>query len=65
MTQNTTRADTILVNLLRENTHRNCPTKLVKEKTNWSLYCDNPRCPKTGNWIKFIPRRQAENILQR
>jgi hypothetical protein len=59
------RTRTKLANLTRENLHRNCSIKIKEVLPHWGLYCDNPRCKKTGSWIGWIKKDQLKNILKK
>ena len=59
------RTQTKLVNLARENLHRNCQIEIKQTGPQWGLYCGNLRCRKTGGWIDWIKKDQLKNILKR
>ena len=59
------RTATKLVNLARENLHRNCQTEIKYTDPHWGRYCSNPRCRKSGSWIDWIKKEQLETMLKK
>ena len=49
---------TKLVNLARENLHRNCATQVKYTDPHWGIYCSNAKCRKSGSWINWIKKKQ-------
>jgi len=60
LTPDEQRTATKLVNLARENLHRNCQTEIKQADPHWGLYCGNPRCKRTGSWINWIKKEMIK-----
>lgn len=65
LTPDEQRTQTKLVNLARENLHRNCQIEIKQAGPHWGLYCSNPKCRKTGSWIDWIKKDQVRNMLKK
>jgi len=65
LTPDEQRTQTKLVNLQRENLHRNCSIEIKQTGPHHGLYCANKRCRKSGSWISWIKQDQLKNILKR
>ena len=59
------RIQTKLVNLARENLHRNCSVDIKQTGPHWGLYCSNPKCKKTGSWIDWIKKEELKQMLKK
>ena len=65
MTPNEQRTRTKLANLARENLHRNCTVDIKQAGPHWCLYCSNPKCKKTNNWISWIKQDSIKAVLMK
>jgi hypothetical protein len=65
LSPNEQRIQTKLVNLARENLHRNCSINIKQAGPHWGLYCANPKCRKTGAWIDWIKKDQVKQMLKK
>ena len=44
--------------------HNKCAVTVKQVGPHWGLYCDNPKCKRTGVWIQWINQRAFKGILQ-
>ena len=65
LTPDEQRTATKLVNLARENLHRNCQVDIKQAGPHWGLYCGNLKCRKSGSWIDWIRKDNVRAILKK
>jgi hypothetical protein len=63
MTPEQQRTQTLMANFQRENLHKKCQKEIKISGPHLGLYCSNPKCKKTGQWLTWTKKTRTTQIF--